>query len=101
MLQLSLGVIVDRPADLSEHYIECISLSKYAKESHLRLSPPLPLLTIQRTPFRWYLGIQSKKDPSHVMTEVYKAMQVRRKEDKFREDMIRVGVRRGEAVDEG
>lgn len=23
---------------------------------------------------RWYLGIQSKKDPSHVMTEVYKAM---------------------------
>ena len=26
---------------------------------------------------RWYLGIQSKKDPGHVMTEVYKAMQVR------------------------
>ena len=25
---------------------------------------------------RWYLGIQSKKDPAHVMTEVYKAMQV-------------------------
>lgn len=24
---------------------------------------------------RWYLGIQSKKDPAHVMTEVYKAMQ--------------------------
>jgi len=23
---------------------------------------------------RWYLGIQSKKDPSHVMTEVYKAL---------------------------
>ena len=23
---------------------------------------------------RWYLGIQSKKDPGHVMTEVYKAM---------------------------
>lgn len=23
---------------------------------------------------RWYLGIQSKKDPAHVMTEVYKAM---------------------------
>ena len=27
--------------------------------------------------YRWYLGIQSKKDPGHVMTEVYKAMQVR------------------------
>eukprot|EP00595_Chromulina_sp_UTEXLB2642_P000918 CAMPEP_0196762010 /NCGR_PEP_ID=MMETSP1095-20130614/1342_1 /TAXON_ID=96789 ORGANISM="Chromulina nebulosa, Strain UTEXLB2642" /NCGR_SAMPLE_ID=MMETSP1095 /ASSEMBLY_ACC=CAM_ASM_000446 /LENGTH=696 /DNA_ID=CAMNT_0042112223 /DNA_START=38 /DNA_END=2128 /DNA_ORIENTATION=+ len=25
---------------------------------------------------RWYLGIQSKKDPAHVMTEVYKAMSV-------------------------
>lgn len=25
---------------------------------------------------RWYLGIQSKKDPSHVMSEVYKAMRV-------------------------
>ena len=25
---------------------------------------------------RWYLGIQSKKDPAHVMTEVYKAMQI-------------------------
>jgi len=25
---------------------------------------------------RWYLGIQSKKDPAHVMTEVYKAMQL-------------------------
>lgn len=25
--------------------------------------------------FRWYLGIQSKKDPAHVMNEVYKAMQ--------------------------
>ena len=24
---------------------------------------------------RWYLGIQSKKDPAHVMNEVYKAMQ--------------------------
>ena len=24
---------------------------------------------------RWYLGIQSKKDPVHVMNEVYKAMQ--------------------------
>lgn len=24
---------------------------------------------------RWYLGIQSKKDPAHVMTEVYKAIQ--------------------------
>ena len=24
---------------------------------------------------RWYLGIQSKKDPAHVMREVYKAMQ--------------------------
>jgi 5'-AMP-activated protein kinase catalytic alpha subunit len=23
---------------------------------------------------RWYLGIQSKKDPAHVMTEVYKAL---------------------------
>ena len=23
---------------------------------------------------RWYLGIQSKKDPGHIMTEVYKAM---------------------------
>jgi hypothetical protein len=23
---------------------------------------------------RWYLGIQSKKEPSHVMNEVYKAM---------------------------
>ena len=23
---------------------------------------------------RWYLGIQSKKDPAHVMTEVYKAI---------------------------
>lgn len=23
---------------------------------------------------RWYLGIQSKKDPAHVMTEVHKAM---------------------------
>ena len=28
--------------------------------------------------FRWYLGIQSKKDPAHVMTEVYKAMQALR-----------------------
>ena len=27
---------------------------------------------------RWYLGIQSKKDPAHVMTEVYKAMQALR-----------------------
>lgn len=26
--------------------------------------------------YRWYLGIQSKKDPAHVMTEVYKAMQL-------------------------
>jgi 5'-AMP-activated protein kinase catalytic alpha subunit len=25
---------------------------------------------------RWYLGIQSKKDPAHVMTEVYKALLV-------------------------
>lgn len=25
--------------------------------------------------YRWYLGIQSKKDPAHVMNEVYKAMQ--------------------------
>jgi 5'-AMP-activated protein kinase catalytic alpha subunit len=25
---------------------------------------------------RWYLGIQSKKDPAHVMTEVYKAMHI-------------------------
>ena len=25
---------------------------------------------------RWYLGIQSKKEPAHVMTEVYKALQV-------------------------
>jgi hypothetical protein len=25
---------------------------------------------------RWYLGIQSKKDPAHVMTEVFKAMQL-------------------------
>jgi hypothetical protein len=24
---------------------------------------------------RWYLGIQSKKDPAHVMNEVYKALQ--------------------------
>ncbi|CAN0148788.1 unnamed protein product, partial [Ectocarpus sp. 13 AM-2016] len=23
---------------------------------------------------RWYLGIQSKKDPAHVMTEVYRAL---------------------------
>lgn len=27
---------------------------------------------------RWYLGIQSKKDPAHVMNEVYKAMQALR-----------------------
>ena len=27
-----------------------------------------------RRPRRWYLGIQSKKDPAHVMTEVYKAL---------------------------
>jgi uncharacterized protein YodC (DUF2158 family) len=27
-------------------------------------------------PCRWYLGIQSKKDPAHVMTEVYKAMHI-------------------------
>ena len=24
---------------------------------------------------RWYLGIQSKKDPSHVMSEVFRALQ--------------------------
>lgn len=23
---------------------------------------------------RWYLGIQSKKDPAHVMTEIYRAL---------------------------
>lgn len=28
-----------------------------------------------KTRRRWYLGIQSKKDPAHVMAEVYKAMQ--------------------------
>jgi len=28
----------------------------------------------QRRSRRWYLGIQSKKDPAHVMTEVYKAL---------------------------
>lgn len=28
----------------------------------------------QRRTRRWYLGIQSKKDPTHVMTEVYKAL---------------------------
>mmetsp|Transcript_20936 Transcript_20936/g.41889 ORF Transcript_20936/g.41889 Transcript_20936/m.41889 type:complete len:667 (+) Transcript_20936:611-2611(+) len=28
----------------------------------------------QRRNRRWYLGIQSKKDPAHVMTEVYKAL---------------------------
>ena len=28
----------------------------------------------QRRTRRWYLGIQSKKDPAHVMTEVYKAL---------------------------
>ncbi len=28
--------------------------------------------------YRWYLGIQSKKDPAHVMNEVYKAMQALR-----------------------
>jgi len=33
---------------------------------------PDPVATRRR---RWYLGIQSKKDPAHVMNEVYKAMQ--------------------------
>merc|ERR1719326_505230 len=28
----------------------------------------------QRRARRWYLGIQSKKEPSHVMTEVYRAL---------------------------
>ena len=32
---------------------------------------PCPVLPC---PARWYLGIQSKKDPGHVMTEVYKAL---------------------------
>lgn len=30
---------------------------------------------VQSRKRRWYLGIQSKKDPAHVMTEVFKAMQ--------------------------
>ena len=29
---------------------------------------------VQNRRRRWYLGIQSKKDPAHVMTEVYKAL---------------------------
>jgi hypothetical protein len=36
--------------------------------------PALPCPALHCTVVRWYLGIQSKKDPAHVMTEVYKAM---------------------------
>jgi hypothetical protein len=40
------------------------------------MGPPQPSSSSKKR--RWYLGIQSKKDPAHVMTEVYKAlMQVR------------------------
>nr|CCA17060.1 SNF1related protein kinase catalytic subunit alpha p [Albugo laibachii Nc14] len=34
----------------------------------------LPTIAVKRR--RWYLGIQSKKEPAHVMSEVYKALHV-------------------------
>ena len=38
--------------------------------------PPAPAPVAQPKRRRWYLGIQSKKQPAHVMTEVYKALHV-------------------------
>eukprot|EP00903_Cladosiphon_okamuranus_P009268 g8843.t2 len=38
---------------------------------------PAPAVAVPAAPMkrrRWYLGIQSKKDPAHVMTEVYRAL---------------------------
>lgn len=39
------------------------------------LTSPTESRDAQNKRRRWYLGIQSKKDPAHVMTEVHKAMQ--------------------------
>jgi len=53
------------------------ALSKLGGQSR---PPPATLATMiaqhqqGRRNRRWYLGIQSKKDPAHVMTEVYKAL---------------------------
>eukprot|EP01041_Mallomonas_annulata_P008606 gene8606-17757_t len=37
-------------------------------------TPPIGPEASSKRGRRWYLGIQSKKDPGHVMTEVYKAL---------------------------
>lgn len=43
---------------------------RYDKDMNLLLT----FLSPSASACRWYLGIQSKKDPAHVMTEVHKAM---------------------------
>lgn len=41
---------------------------------------------------RWYLGIQSKKDPAHVMTEVYKALMSVSRPTRLHEPVLRTGL---------
>jgi hypothetical protein len=56
--------------------LHCIALHCIALHC-VALNSPLSFLSYPVVCFhacRWFLGIQSKKDPGHVMTEVYKAL---------------------------